>query len=196
MLRLDGLTVPGMKPVTLTLEAGQCLAIQGASGSGKSRLLRAIADLDPHAGTALLDGRNCDSMPAPEWRRQVTYLATDAGWWFDHVGDHFPDWAAIETDLMALGLGPETRGWPISRLSTGERQRLALLRALAIEPAVLLLDEPTSALDEGAAAAVETMLAARRETGLAILWVTHDGGQAARVGDARLVLADGELARP
>jgi ABC-type iron transport system FetAB ATPase subunit len=196
MLQLEKLDVPGLQPVTLTLEDGVCVAVQGRSGSGKSRLLRAIADLDPHGGRALLDGVDCAAMPAPDWRAQVTYLATDAGWWLSSVGAHFCHWDEIAAMLSPLGLAAECRDWPVARLSTGERQRLALLRALSIGPRVLLLDEPTSGLDQEATAAVERLLEAQRAQGLAMIWVTHDGDQAARVGKRLMQLRDGALVRP
>lgn len=193
MLHLRGLTVRGLAPVDLDLDAGECVALQGPSGSGKSLLLRAIADLDPSPGEVTLEGVAREDIPAPEWRRRVGYLATDAGWWADTVGAHFRDWAAVAPDLDRLHLPPAVRDWPVSRLSSGERQRLALLRALANRPVVLLLDEPTSALDPEMTAAVEDLVAARRRAGLAVLWVTHDGAQAGRVGDRRLYLDHGQV---
>ena len=64
-------------PIDLQIEDGACVSVAGRSGSGKSVLLRMIADLDPHEGDALLDGKACSSMPAPAWRRLVTYVAAD-----------------------------------------------------------------------------------------------------------------------
>src|SRR5690348_5206128 len=71
------------------LGSGECIALQGASGSGKTVLMRAIADLDPNEGTIKLDGVLRESVPAPAWRRQVTYLAAEPGWWADTVQEHF-----------------------------------------------------------------------------------------------------------
>jgi len=70
-------------PFTFDVRAGECIAIQGPSGAGKSVLLRMLADLDPHDGTALLDGRPAASMPAPDWRAAVVYQAAEAAWWED-----------------------------------------------------------------------------------------------------------------
>jgi phosphate-transporting ATPase len=120
-------------------------------------------------------------MPAPAWRRKVCYLATESGWWAERVADHFAGWEAIADRLDALGLPAECRDWPISRLSTGERQRLALLRTLAVGPMVLLLDEPTGALDPEATAAVEALVAKLYQEGVGVIWVTHDPEQAERL---------------
>lgn len=193
MLRVERLSVLGLEPVSFEVEDGACLAVQGASGSGKSLLLRAIADLDPNGGEVELDGLRRSDLPAPRWRERVCYLATDSGWWSERVGDHVRDWDAIAGDLAPLGLPEACRDWPVSQLSTGERQRLALLRALAIAPRVLLLDEPTSALDAAATTAAENLIAARRASGLIVVWVTHDGEQARRVASRRLLVENGAV---
>ena len=134
MLRIRGLTRAGLGPVDLDLEAGACAALAGPSGAGKSLLLRAISDLDPNDGQVSLDGTSRSSMPAPEWRRKVGYLAAESGWWEDTVGLHFSDAEGAAPLLSGLGLDPEALGWPIERLSTGEKQRLALARLLELEP--------------------------------------------------------------
>lgn len=190
-LSVSNLTKPGLAPVSFTLEPGVCLAVSGPSGAGKSLLLRAIADLDPNLGTVLLDGENRDDMPAPQWRRRVTYVQTEPGWWAETVGDHFDDWNAARPLATALGLPPECGDWPVLRLSTGERQRLGLVRALVRSPAVLLLDEPTSGLDPDATAAVEKAIAQFLGGRGAAVWVTHDRDQAERVADRQLTIENG-----
>ena len=136
---------PGLQPSSFELARGECLAVRGRSGSGKTLLLRALADLDPTVGEISLDGRARDEMSGPQWRASVGYLAADAGWWADRVGDHFEDWPALRASAAALLLPGAIGEAMVDAISTGERQRLALLRAVERAPRVLLLDEPTSA---------------------------------------------------
>ncbi|WP_034410952.1 ABC transporter ATP-binding protein [Derxia gummosa] len=194
MLELRGLARLNVGPIDLVVGAGECLAITGPSGAGKSLLLRMVADLDPHDGDCLLDGRSCAGMPATAWRAQVRYLPAESGWWRETVAEHFPSGTDFAAGLPALGLPAEAARWPVARLSTGERQRLALLRAIGPGVRVLLLDEPTSGLDAGNVAAVESLLAAQCAAGVALLLVTHDEAQAARLATRRLRLAGGRLA--
>jgi ABC-type iron transport system FetAB ATPase subunit len=180
-------------PVNLVLESGACTSLSGKSGSGKSVLLRMLADLDPHDGEVFLDGAACSGMPASTWRRRVTYVAAESGWWHERVGAHFSpdtDWATL---LPSVGIPVEASSWPVARLSTGERQRLALLRALRPANRVLLLDEPTSGLDVGSVALVEALLQERLARGIAIVMVTHDPEQAARMASRHLELRDGRI---
>lgn len=191
LLSVVGLQTPVVRAASLWLEAGECLAVEGASGSGKSRLLRAIADLDPNRGEVRLDGRLRGAMLAPRWRRQVTYVWPDAGWWADRVGDHVADGKAAAELLPDLGLPADALDWPVARASTGERQRLALVRALVQQPRVLLLDEPTGALDPEATERVEAVLRGRLAGGTGIILVTHDAGQAARLARRRMRVEGG-----
>ncbi len=193
MLSVRALSRPGLEPVSFELAPGECLAVRGGSGSGKSLLLRAIADLDPNHGQLSLGGRPREAMSGPEWRRLVTYVPAEPGWWAETVGGHFSAWSAAEPLAAALGLPAECRDWPVSRLSTGERQRLALVRALVGRPRVLLLDEPTSGLDRATGAAAETLVAGHRAAGGAALWVTHDPAQAGRVASRVLAVEAGRV---
>jgi ABC-type phosphate transport system ATPase subunit len=88
---------------------------------------------------------------------------------------------------------PDCLDWEVSRLSTGERQRLAIVRALELSPRALLLDEPTAALDNNSTAVVEGLLADRLSSGMSILLVTHDPRQATRMGDRSLMMKEGKL---
>lgn len=191
MLRVVDLLRPGLGPVSLHVDAGECVSVAGPSGAGKSLLLRAIADLDPSGGSMSLGGAARESMPAPAWRRQVMYVATEPGWWADTVGEHFKDWDRAAPMVTQLGLPEESRAWPVARLSTGERQRLGLARALVLGPRVLLLDEPTSGLDAAATGQAEALVAAFRDAGGGALWVTHDQAQSARVAARGIELREG-----
>ena len=197
-LALAGLRGAQAGPFDLTLARGECVAISGPSGAGKSLLLRMIADLDPNQGEVALDGRPRADFPAPDWRRRVVYCPADSGWWAPDVAAHVPPprraaWAAL---AERLGLDPALLDGPVARLSTGERQRLALSRALLAAPAVLLADEPTGPLDPDNTARVEALLAELLAAGMALLLVTHDEAQAARLARRRLRLEAGRLVTP
>ena len=193
MLTVRNLTVNGIAPFDLDIEAGECVALAGPSGSGKTLVLRALADLDPSDGEVALDGEARAAIPAPDWRRRVAYLAAEPGWWEDRVAPHFPNGEATAALLDALGLPPVLLGQSVATVSTGERQRLALIRTLLLDPSVLLLDEPTSGLDDAAAARVEAMLRQRLAGGASILLVTHDERLAGRLAQRRLHIRDGVL---
>ncbi len=181
MLKIRALTRPGLSPVDLDLAAGEAVALLGPSGSGKTLLLRAIADLDPNEGAVSLDERGRNAMTAPRWRRQVTYLAAEPGWWSARPADHFADPAAARGLLPSLNLAPGMLDRPIVELSTGERQRIALARVLIQSPRVLLLDEPTSVLDQETTRAVEAVLRERLESGASMMFSTHDEALAKRL---------------
>ena len=95
--------------------------------------------------------------------------------------------------LHRLGLESTALGWDVANLSTGERQRLSLARALAHGPEMLLLDEPTSGLDADNAARVEKIVTEVAADGVGVLFVTHDAAQAERLGQRILRLKDGRL---
>ncbi|MFO1432150.1 MAG: ABC transporter ATP-binding protein [Candidatus Competibacteraceae bacterium] len=193
MLQVRHLQRPGLYPVSFELNDGECIAVQGPSGSGKSLLLRAIADLDPNQGEVWLNGLAREGMTGPAWRRQVIYVPAESGWWSDRVGEHFADWDRAIPLLQALFLPADARDWPVQRLSTGERQRMALVRALVLEPRVLLLDEPTSGLDSDTTAAAEQLIGERLRNGAGVLWVTHSATQARRIASRCLSVESGRV---
>ncbi len=208
-IRVQSLQIRGYDPLSFVLDGGTCLAVQGPSGTGKSLLLRAIADLDPAHGKIFLNGRERSEVTGPEWRRCVRYAAAEPGWWAETVRAHFSEnnksvfsennkSVGAETENLdvenmttALGLSVDLLDRPVSELSTGERQRFALIRAVADSPQVLLLDEPTGALDSKAAAYAETLIKKQLERGCAIMLVTHDPDQALRLANRRLHLENG-----
>ena len=193
MFEVQDLVRPGLGPLSFALGEGECLAVSGPSGGGKTLLLRALADLDPNRGAVTLEGTDRAHVAAPAWRRQVTYVATEPGWWAETVARHFADWTESYELARRLGLPAACGDWPIERLSTGERQRLGLVRALVRGPRVLLLDEPTSGLDGAATEAVEALVVEFLGRGGAAVWVTHDANQAKRVASRKLHIEGGQV---
>ena len=185
MLDVTGLTTAAGACPDVSLDRGACIAVTGPSGSGKSLMLRAIADLDPAPGEVRLDDRPRESWSAPEWRRQVMYVAAESGFWAPTLAGTLP--ARPEAgQAEAFGLRDGALDDPIERLSTGERQRGALLRALMAKPRVLLLDEPTGPLDSETTERIEAVLRRFLDDGGAILLVTHDREQAGRLGHKQI----------
>lgn len=181
-----------LEPIDLTIAAGECVTLGGPSGCGKSLLLRAIADLDPHEGEATI-GECVQSLTAPpEWRRQAGLLSAESYWWADRVRDHLP---YSDPDLLAsLGFPEVAAEWEVSRLSSGERQRLALVRLLLGKPKLLLLDEPTANLDQVSIGRVEHLIKEYLKNGRsAALWVSHDPQQRKRVGERGFQIENGQL---
>ncbi|MHA7777803.1 ABC transporter ATP-binding protein [Roseibium sp. M-1] len=193
MLTIRALKTPLIGPIDLTLEPGMCTAIAGPSGAGKSLLLRAIADLDENTGLVALNGMDRSSVPASSWRRKIACVPAESGWWAERVGDHFAPSPGLRDRLESVGLA-DALPWQVSRLSSGERQRLALVRALETEPQVLLLDEPTSALDPASVERVETLLKGLLAKGLSLLLVSHDPSQPGRLDAKCLRMERGRLA--
>ena len=186
----------------LVLEGAGPTLILGPNGAGKSLLLRCLHGLiAPDTGAVTQDGEPLASMHRARQamvfqkpvllRRSVlanmTYVLRRQG-----LG-----WAARRTRAMALldegGLGAKAHQ-AASSLSGGEAQRLAILRALATEPDILFLDEPTSALDPHATLAVEALILAAARRGLRIVMVTHDIGQARRLGADIVLMQGGQVA--
>lgn len=197
MLRVDYLAVPGLPTLSFEVASGECLAVEGPSGSGKTRVLRAIADLDPADGYLLLDGVERGEISGPAWRRRVRFASAEPAWWAPTLREHLPRSVKMDRLLAAIGLDRAALDWPVAELSTGERQRLAFLRAIADEPRVLLLDEPTAALDATSAAVVEELIKFQLLADRIVLLVSHDSGQIERLAHVRLLLAgSGGMRRP
>jgi putative ABC transport system ATP-binding protein len=201
-LLLRDVSILHVGPVDFEVPAGECAVVFGASGSGKSLLLRAIADLSPHDGQVRLDDIEQQSVSGPQWRKRVGYLPAESGWWGPLVSDHFPsDRDVVSEDVVsedvafeAVGLSPDAMGWEIARLSTGERQRLSLLRLLAGQPDALLLDEPTANLDHEGTRQVESLVERYRvEHGAPVLWVAHDPAQAKRLSSLHFRIEAGRV---
>jgi len=194
--------------VSLTVDAGEFVALVGPNGAGKTTLLRTINGiLEPDAGAVTLDGDRVSELPSKAVSRRVATVPQDT-----HVGFSFTaeqvvemgrtphrsrlDWsddsdpveAAMErTGTLAL------RGRSVDSLSGGERQRVLLARALAQEPEALLLDEPTASLDINHQVQVLGLVRDLVGDGRAALAAIHDLDLAARFCDRLLLLHDGRI---
>tara|TARA_R100000306_G_scaffold62416_1_gene69821 strand:+ start:61021 stop:61683 length:663 start_codon:yes stop_codon:yes gene_type:complete len=175
LLTLHQLSIAPLQPISAQVSTNDRVLITGPSGIGKTRLLRAIADLDPHAGYCTLQGQRASSFRPEAWRRRVVYIPAESMWWGLKVVDHIPAHASADAATLMhqvkarsrrVGLPDDVLSWPVERLSSGQKQRLALIRALALEPDVVLLDEPTANLDADSAAQVIDLL---------VDFLTHDG---------------------
>jgi UDP-glucose/iron transport system ATP-binding protein len=193
-----------VKDVSFDVRTGDLLGIVGASGSGKSSLLRLLNRLDePTHGTVYLDGKDYRQLLPRELRRRVgmvtqrPYLfpgdvASNLRFGPAKRGETIPD-HEIQRLLEQVGL-PGFAAQDVSVLSGGEQQRVSLARTLANRPEVLLLDEPTSALDEQSKLGIEELIGALvRDHGLTCVMVTHDRDQARRMCPWVIVLEAGRL---
>lgn len=179
-------------PVDLQLQATQSIGISGESGSGKSLLLRALADLDAHEGEVCLDDIKQQDICAHLWRKKIALLSAETFWWFDTVGEHFTELS--NKQCQELGFTQNIAGWQVSRLSSGEKQRLGLLRLLENQPEVLLLDEPTANLDKSNTVIFEKFVQQYLQSRPACaIWVSHDIEQLQRVAERCFEMKDGGL---
>ncbi len=203
---------PALAGVTLSVAAGECVAILGHSGSGKSTLLNLIAGLDkPSSGTVTVDGTRVDQLGeagSAKYRRasigmifQFFNLLDDLTV-LDNImvpaqlagmGKREAQRRAVEL-LGSLDIDRHVNAYP-QRLSGGQRQRVAMARALMNEPALLLADEPTGALDSSSAEDVRQLLLELNSDGQTILLVTHDVQLAASTARRTIELVDGAVER-
>jgi len=184
--------------VDLTLEAGSVTMIMGPNGAGKSVLLRLLHGmLTPTAGTIRWGDEPLDEKTR---RRQAMVFQTPvvlrrsaaANIAFALSLRKTRERKRCEDLLEMVGLAAHANT-PARLLSGGERQRLAIARALATEPEVLFLDEPTASLDPASIVAIEAIVEDVRERGVKIIFVTHDTGQARRLGDEVVFLHRGRI---
>jgi putative ABC transport system ATP-binding protein len=189
---------------SITFEAASVSTIQGGSGSGKSTLLRAIATLIPISeGTVLFEGRDVRSVPITDYRRRVAYVPQLPSMFDGDVADNVragPRFRGVTLDdsevvplVERVGLSTEIVTRVASELSGGERLRVALARALANEPRVLLLDEPTASLDPQSATIILDLLLALAKAGTAMIVVTHSAEHAARLAGTPYRMISGVL---
>ncbi len=190
----------------LEIDSGQRLGVAGPSGTGKSMLLRALAGLDPvDEGQILFHGKAPTAIGMPRYRARVVYLHQRPAMLpgsvehnlrapfalKTHAGRSYPDERAREL-LSRLGQRDRLYSEAAEGLSGGEAQAVALVRALLIEPSVLLLDEATASLDPERVAVVEKMIDSwlPEDPDRAVVWVTHSREQLLRVTDRLVELED------
>ncbi len=199
-----------LRDVSLALSPGHLVALVGPNGAGKTTLLRALAGLVPSDGIIHVGGDDLSSLSLRERARRFAYLPQG----------HLVHWPLPARDIVALGRYPHGATDParlttkdaeavlramqaadvmefserrVTELSGGERSRVALARALAVEAPVILADEPTSSLDPRHQIDVMKTLRTAVDKGALVIVVTHDLGLAARFADTVLVMAEGRL---
>jgi putative ABC transport system ATP-binding protein len=204
---------PALDGVTLTVSAGESVAVMGPSGSGKSTLLNLVAGLDrPTDGEVEVAGtvlNRLSEAALARFRRARIGIVFQ----FFHLLDDLtardnvllpaqlasvPRRAAVtraDELLEALGLTGRANAYP-ARLSGGERQRVAVARALINRPPLLLADEPTGAVDAHAGAQIMELLRDLNSGGQTVLLVTHDPALARRCATRIVEMRDGKLAEP
>jgi putative ABC transport system ATP-binding protein len=186
--------------ITEHIHEGHVTAVVGPSGSGKSTLLRLLNRLEePTAGGITFHGTPLGDLDVHDLRRRVGLVAQRPVTLTRRIDSEVRagDPALTDDDvdrlLSQVALSHIARDRRPDELSGGEQQRLALARALAVAPEVLLLDEPTSALDPKAAQSVDRVIAGLTDVGLSVVLVTHDLRRAAALTDDALVLEAGRL---
>ncbi len=193
-------TVRALREVSLRIGAGERVALVGPNGSGKSTLLRTLHGLLlPMAGTAVRDAARRQAMlfQRPHLLRMSALANVALGLWLDRsLGLSWSD-AKVRAEhaLARVGLqGVAAQGG--RQLSGGQQQRLALARAWARQPDVLLLDEPTASLDPHAKREVEALIAEFAQGGdesLTLVWASHNLGQVKRIATRVVCLESGRV---
>ncbi|MDX2469690.1 MAG: ATP-binding cassette domain-containing protein [SAR324 cluster bacterium] len=192
-LRLKEVRFLEVGPLSFSLKASERVTLFGASGVGKSQMLRAIVDLSPFTGSIEFGGQQTAEIPPTELRLNLGYLPAESAWWFDLVSPHFKK--PQELPLTDLGFTSGILDQEVYQLSSGEKQRLGLLRMLEMQPKFLLLDEPTASLDPSSVGLMEDLIVDYCDkTGAGYLWVSHDPSQAKRMGTRCLELKPNEVA--
>lgn len=187
--------------IDLDIVPGRCTVIMGANGSGKSLLLRLLHGLiEPTEGAVSWRGQPLDRAARQEqamvFQRPVMLrrsVAANLRFALSVLGIKGAERKAREAETIALARMDALKDRPARVLSGGEQQRLAIARAMISAPRMLFLDEPTASLDPASILAIEHLIQEARENGTTIVLVTHDPGQARRLGDDLIFLHGGRI---
>lgn len=191
----------------LAVEKGEFVTIIGSSGCGKTTILKMVNGLvRPVSGEILIDGRSIREMDLTALRRNIGY-AIQGSVLFPHMTvekniayvpnlinkkDKAKTAQAVEKWMRIVGLDEELKTRYPSEISGGQQQRVGIARALSASPEILLMDEPFGAVDEITRSSLQDEIARiHRETGITILFVTHDIDEALRLGTRVLVMNEG-----
>lgn len=197
-------TKPILTDISFTVAAGEYVTISGPSGSGKSTLLRLLATLlSPTSGTITYNDKPQANYDKIVYRREVSYCFQQPSLFGTTVLDNFtfpyairqqsPNMAAIDQALTAMQLPTSILHQPLTALSGGEKQRVALIRNVLCDPQVLLLDEVTTGLDHDTKTQVHQFIEGLNKQGTTVLAVTHDESEIA-VAHRLLTIDQGRLA--
>lgn len=198
-----------LEHLNLTIPKGEFVTMIGSSGSGKTTALKMVNRLiEPTSGDVLVDGCNVRDVDPIQLRRNIGY-AIQGSVLFPHMTvednisyvpnllnkhDHVRTRNAVRTWMDIVGLSDDLLERYPSELSGGQQQRVGIARALAASPDILLMDEPFGAVDEITRGQLQTEIARiHRETGITVMFVTHDIGEALRLGTRVLVLDGGTV---
>lgn len=187
--------------INLDILPGRCTVIMGANGSGKSLLLRLLHGLlEPSSGTISWRGQPLDRAARQEqgmvFQRPVMLrrsVAANLRFALSVLGFRGAERKAMEAEATALARLESLKDRPARVLSGGEQQRLAMARAMICAPRMLFLDEPTASLDPASILAIEQLIQEARDNSTTIIIVTHDPGQARRLGDDLIFLHGGRV---
>lgn len=204
-----GENIPAIKHLTMTVGDGEFCVLLGASGCGKSTTLNMVNRLlEPDSGEILINGKNVKDYQPEQLRRSIGYVVQSISLFPNMtvakniaVVPNLLKWDADRTaqrvrELIAtVGLDPETYlGKYPSQLSGGEAQRVGVARALAADPAILLMDEPFGAVDPLNRTKLQNeFLMLQRKLRKTVIFVTHDINEAMKMGDKIALMHDGEL---
>ncbi len=200
-------TVQALHEVSLTVHPGEVVVLLGENGAGKSTLLRVLGTtVLPDTGQVSVAGHDAIARPRDARRATGVVLSDERGWYWRVSGranlEFFGQLCGLPrrrararaTELLELVQLVEAGDRRVLGYSSGMRARLSLARALLLDPPVLLLDEPSRALDPLVARELRaTVVDLARDSGRAVLWVTHDLHEAAEIADRVLILEAGRL---